>query len=248
MNRLRQILTVFLVGLTFFVMQAFGYSNRLIAQAEETVQSPVGIYYKGTPSDTSSDKSFDKSSDTSNIQNDNKLIEKARKNLKETADNVREKVSNIGESVSGSSSGSSDGTVKSPVGIYYKGTPSDTSDTSNIQDDNNLIEKATKKVKETADNLRAAVDLDENAATPEANYYQAQPETTTTSNGNNPIEQARESLKKTAENVTEKLNLNEELPRSTKEFLNSTEKRVEKTVAPVTGTKEGYYQEPPQVR
>ncbi|MEI2583694.1 hypothetical protein [Scytonema sp. PRP1] len=245
MNRLRQILTVFLVGLTFFVMQALGYGNSLIAQAEETVQSPVGIYYKGTPSDTSSDKS----SGTSNIQNDNKLVEKARKNLKETADNVREKVSNIGESVSGSSSGSSDGTVKSPVGIYYKGTPSDTSsDTSNIQDDNNLIEKATKKVKETADNLRASVDLDENVTTPEANYYKAQPQTTTTSNGNNLIEQARESLKETADNVTEKLNLNEELPRSTKEFLNSTEKRVEKTVAPVTGTKEGYYQEPPQVR
>lgn len=245
MTRLRQILTVFLVGLTFFVMQAFGYGNRLIAQAEETVQSPVGIYYKGTPSDTSSGKSFNTSSDTSKIQNDNKLVEKARKNLKETADNVREKVSNFGESASGSS----DGTVKSPVGIYYKGTPSDTSsDTSNIQDDNNLIEKATKKVKETADNLRASVDLDENAATPEANYYEAQPQTTTSSNGNNLIEQARESLKETADNVTEKLNLNEELPRSTKEFLNSTEKRVEKTVAPVTGTREGYYQDPPQAR
>lgn len=240
MNRLRQILTVFLVGLTFFVMQAFGYGNGLIAQAEETVQSPVGIYYKGTPSDTSSGKS----SGTSNIQNDNKLVEKARKNLKETADNVRGQVKNFGESVSGSS----DGTVKSPVGIYYKGTPSDTSDTSNIQSDNNLIEKATKKVKETADNLRASVDLDENAATPEANYYKAQPETNTTSKGNNLIEQARESLKETADNVTEKLNLDEELPRSTKEFLNSTEKRVEKTVAPVTGTQEGYYQDPPQVR
>ncbi len=241
MNRLRQILTVFLVGLTFFVMQALGYGNGLIAQAEETVQSPVGIYYKGTPSDTSSDKS----SGTSNIQNDNKLVENARKNLKETADNVREKVNNIGESVSGSS----DGTVKSPVGIYYKGTPSDTSsDTSNIQSDNNLIEKATKKVKETADNLRAAVDLDENVATPEANYYQAQPETNTTSNGNNLIEQVRESLKETADNVTEKLNLNEELPRSTKEFLNSTEKTVEKTVEPVTGTREGYYQDRPEVR
>ncbi len=241
MNRLRQILTVFLVGLTFFVMQALGYGNGLIAQAEETVQSPVGIYYKGTPSDTSSDKS----SGTSNIQNDNKLVENARKNLKETADNVREKVNNVGESVSGSS----DGTVKSPVGIYYKGTPSDTSsDTSNIQNDNNLIEKATKKVKETAGNLRAAVDLDENVTTPEANYYKAQPETNTTSNGNNLIEQARESLKETADNVREKLNLDEELPRSTKEFLNSTEKTVEKTVAPVTGTREGYYQDRPEVR
>lgn len=241
MNRLRQILTVFLVGLTFFVMQALGYGNALIAQAEETVESPVGIYYKGTPSDTSSGTSSGTSSETSNIQNDNKLVEKAGKNLKETADNVKEKVNNFGESVSGSS----DGNVKSPVGIYYKGTPSDTS---NIQDDKNLIEKATKKVKETADNLHAAVDLDENATTPEANYYKAQPQTNTTSNGNNPIEQAKESLKKTAENVTEKLNLNEELPRSTKEFLNITEKRVEKTVAPVTGTKEGYYQESPQVR
>ncbi|WP_017317294.1 hypothetical protein [Mastigocladopsis repens] len=224
MKRLRQILTVFLVGLTFFVMQALGYGNALQAQAEETVKSPEGIYYKGTPSDTSSD--------TSNIQNDNKLVEKARKNLKETADNVREAIA-------------PNETVKSPEGIYYKGTPSDTS---NIQNDNKLIEKATKKVKETADNLRAAVDLDENITTPEANYYKAQPETNTTSNGNNLIEQAKESLKETADNIREKLNLDEELPRSTKEFLNSTEKRVEKTVAPVTGTTEGYYQEPSQAR
>jgi hypothetical protein len=76
---LRQILTVFLMGITIFVIQAFGYSNALQAQAE-----PV------TPEATSYQV---ERNDKDNIKNDNKLVEKSRRNLKETADNVREKLS-----------------------------------------------------------------------------------------------------------------------------------------------------------
>ncbi|MBW4635133.1 MAG: hypothetical protein KME30_25520 [Iphinoe sp. HA4291-MV1] len=116
MNRLRKILTVFLVGLTFFVMQAFGY-GALQAQADNTVTSPEGIYYKRTPEGRGNINNNDNIRD--NIKNDNKLVEQARKNLKETADNVREKVNNVGESVSRNMGD----TVKTPEGIYYKGTP-----------------------------------------------------------------------------------------------------------------------------
>ncbi|MGH8001822.1 MAG: hypothetical protein ACREPR_20945 [Brasilonema sp.] len=175
MNRLRQILTVFLVGLTFFVTQAFGY-GALQAQANNTVTSPEGIYYKGTPEGSGRINNND------NISNDNNLVEQARNNLKETADNVREKVNNVGESVSRNVGD----TVKTPEGIYYKATPNG----NNVSKGNKLSQ-----------------------------------------NGKNPLKEA-------ADNVREKLNLDEELPRSTKQFLRSTEKRVE----PVTGKREGYYQ------
>jgi hypothetical protein len=186
MNRLRKILTVFLAGLTFFVMQAFGY-NALQAQANDTVTTPQGIYYKGTPEGTGNINNND------NIRNDNNLVEQARKNIRETADNVRDKINNVGESVSRNVGE----TVKTPEGIYYKGTP----------DENNF--STGNKVSQNG--------------------------------GQNP-------LKEIADNVREKLNLDEEPPRATKEFLRSTEIKVENAVEPVTGRLEGYYQEPPSVR
>ncbi|MEC4818915.1 MAG: hypothetical protein SAK29_37420, partial [Scytonema sp. PMC 1069.18] len=67
MNRLRQILTVFLVGLTFFVMQPFGLGT-LPAQAADTVKSPEGIYYKGTPNET---RTFN----NSNARNGSNLVD-----------------------------------------------------------------------------------------------------------------------------------------------------------------------------
>ncbi|MBR8833283.1 MAG: hypothetical protein DSM106950_04355 [Stigonema ocellatum SAG 48.90 = DSM 106950] len=164
--RVRQIVTVFLAGLTVFVMQGFGYGNALQAQAD-TIKSSEGIYYKGVPNETD------------NINNDNNLVEKAKKNLKETADNVHENFV-------------SDKAVKTPEGVYYKATPDDTS---NINNDSNFFE------------------------------------------------QAKQNLKETADNIKEKLNLDEPLPPSTKKFLRSTENTVEETVEPVTGTKKGYYQE-----
>lgn len=88
--RLRQIMTVFLAGLTVFVMQAFG--NILPAQADETVKSPYGYYYKGTPDENvaKGDRNFP--------SNDNQMGENVKNNLKSTVDNVREKL-NLDEPV-----------------------------------------------------------------------------------------------------------------------------------------------------
>ncbi len=78
--RLRQIVTVFLIGLTFWVMQAFGYSNQLQAQAKSL--TPESSSYQVDNTDTP---------DIGQLQND-KQVENAQKNLKDTADNVREKL------------------------------------------------------------------------------------------------------------------------------------------------------------
>jgi hypothetical protein len=178
MNRLRQIVTVFLVGLTFFVMQALG-NGVMPAQADNVVKSTEGVYYKGTP-------------DGGNVNSGNNLVNSARKNLKETADNVKGTAENVRDRISDVG----DKTVKTPEGVYYKAVPDE-------------------------DRINKSNDLSENA---------------------------QGGLKAVADNVREKLNLDEPLPRSTKEFLRSTEKRVENAVEPVTGQPEGYYQEPPTVR
>ncbi|MEA5517180.1 hypothetical protein [Nodularia sp. UHCC 0506] len=67
---LRQIIIVFMISFAFFSFQIFNYGND-IAKAD-TVKTPEGIYYKGTP--------------------DDQQIENAQKNLKETAENAREKL------------------------------------------------------------------------------------------------------------------------------------------------------------
>ncbi|BAY71866.1 hypothetical protein ACN23B_04470 [Anabaena sp. FACHB-709] len=74
---LRQILVVFLVAATFFVGQSFTYGTAMMAQAN-TVQTPEGTYYKGTP-------------DSEGIRNDNQ-VRNAQNRLRNTADNVREKL------------------------------------------------------------------------------------------------------------------------------------------------------------
>ncbi|MEH2239268.1 hypothetical protein [Nostoc sp.] len=80
--------------------------------------------------------------------------------------------------------------------------------------------------------------------TPEGTYYKVIPNEqgeirndTQTTNTQNPLKEA-------AENIREKLNLDEKTPRATKEFLKSTKNKVEETVEPLTGEKEGYYQNP----
>ncbi|MBW4593563.1 MAG: hypothetical protein KME46_11735 [Brasilonema angustatum HA4187-MV1] len=173
MTGLRKILTVFLVGLTFFVTQAFGY-GALQAQANDTVSSPQGVYYKGTPEGAGRIN-----------HNDNNVVDKTKQNLKETADNVREKVNKVGDA------------VKTPEATHYNATPDE-------------------------DNFSKGNKLSQNS-------------------GSNP-------LKGAAENIREKLNLDQEPPRATKEFLRSTEKKVENTVEPVTGRREGYYQDSARVR
>jgi hypothetical protein len=120
--RVRQILTVILAGMTFFVMQAFGYGHSIQALADNTVKTPEGIYYKGTPD----------------------------------------------------------------------------------------------------------ADIDRNVVR----------------NGKEMTENAKTGLKGAVENIKEKLNLDEPVPQSTKDFLKSTERRVENTVKPLTGEDKGYYQIP----
>ncbi len=75
---LRQIIVIFLIGFAFFSFQTFNYGNDLMLAKADTVKTPEGIYYKGTP-------------DSASIRNDQQ-IDHVQKNLKETAENVREKL------------------------------------------------------------------------------------------------------------------------------------------------------------
>ena len=77
------------------------------------------------------------------------------------------------------------------------------------------------------------------AVTPEATSYQVdRVETKNIKKDNGLIEKVKE----TADNVREKLNLDEPIDPGTKEVFNSVEKRVEKTVEPITGKEKGSYQ------
>ncbi|MBF2015771.1 MAG: hypothetical protein IGS23_11330 [Rivularia sp. T60_A2020_040] len=77
--------------------------------------------------------------------------------------------------------------------------------------------------------------------TPEATEYNVpNPNNRINVDNNNPIENLQANLKNTADNVREKLNLDEPLPESTKDFLQSTEQKIDETVEPITG-KQKYY-------
>lgn len=95
----RQVTTVLLVVLTVFVIQSFGYGSALQAQANNTVESSEGIYYKGTP---------DGNSITNQGEN---LVEKGKSKVKEGARNLGKQLN----------SGKLD--VETPEGRYYKATP-----------------------------------------------------------------------------------------------------------------------------
>jgi hypothetical protein len=78
--------------------------------------------------------------------------------------------------------------------------------------------------------------------TPEGTYYKGIPDELS----NRQVEEnTGNRLKGAADNIREKLNLDEDTPRSTKEFLKSTKNKVEETLQPSSGQKEGYYQNPP---
>ena len=77
--------------------------------------------------------------------------------------------------------------------------------------------------------------------TPEASEYRVpDADSRIEINNNNPIENLKENLKETGDNIREKLNLDEPLPESTKDFLRSTEDRIDEAVEPITG-KQKYY-------
>jgi hypothetical protein len=80
--------------------------------------------------------------------------------------------------------------------------------------------------------------------TPEASEYSVpNPDSRIDINNNNPIENLKENLKDTGVNIREKLNLDEPLPESTKDFLRSTEDKIENTFEPITGKQKPYYSE-----
>ena len=211
---LHRLLTVLFAAFIFIGAQAFGFTQQQ-AFADDTVTSPQGIYYKGTPDESPLDKAnttvegtksklksaFDNfrgnAKDAANsakkgLEKDD-TFDSAKSKLKSTADHLR---GNAQDALNSTKKGiedqgkSSGDTVKSPQGIYYKGTPH-----------SSLLKTDTKSV------------------------YLAE----------NPLQSI-------ADNVREKLNLDEPLPESTKEFLAPTEKKVEKAVEPTTATKEDYHQ------
>jgi hypothetical protein len=145
----RRITVVFLMGLAFLGMQSFGYSNSMMAQAE-TVKTPEGIYYKGTPDNvgnTSGDKNlFEKAIDTLNPN----AGDNARRNLNDQRQFSRDDQGYYGDRGNYSSSGNRGNTVTTPEGIYYKGTP-----------DNNQINNSQNKLSKAADNIREKLNLDE---------------------------------------------------------------------------------------
>lgn len=186
---LHRVLTVLFAGFVFLGAQAFGFTQQQ-AFADDTVVSPYGYYYKGTP-------------DESVVNKDNTAVEGAKNKLKSTVDNVKGIAKDAANSTnkgiedaakSANNVTGENGTVVSPYGYYYKGTP----DPAVIENDANSI--------------------------------------------NNKSADSKNPLESIADNVREKLNLDEPLPKSTKEFLGSTEKRIEKVVEPITGNKEGYHQ------
>jgi len=137
-------------------MQAF--SSTLPAQADNTVRTPEGTYYKGTldvrenPRNDNplGERASRKLRDTAsgdpartNLR-DTADGDRARTNLRDTADNAKR---NLRDTVDNARRNIGD-TVRTPEGTYYKGTPND---------DENIIEKA----KGTAENIKNKLNLDE---------------------------------------------------------------------------------------
>ncbi|WP_413172471.1 hypothetical protein [Anabaena azotica] len=77
-NIFRQIVIISLLVLTFFGIQSVNIGKFMPVAQADTVRTPEGIYYKGTP-------------DTGRIRN-NQQLENAQERLKETTENVKEKL------------------------------------------------------------------------------------------------------------------------------------------------------------
>jgi hypothetical protein len=152
---LRQVLTIFLATFTFLAAPVF--SNSMLVASAETVLSPEGVYYKGTP-----DGSLGK-----NDQNNNKSVfdasEATKNNPQNRVDQRRE--NSYGE------------TVLSPEGAYYKGIPNDSTH-NRLNDQNNksvfdaseatknnrqnkVEQKSENPFKEAVETVREKLNLDE---------------------------------------------------------------------------------------
>lgn len=90
--------------------------------------------------------------------------------------------------------------------------------------------------------LLADAQVQGTVTTPEGTYYKSTPDNRGIRNDNQ-VDNAQKNLKQRADSVRDRLNLDQPTPEGTKEFLDSAQKKVEKAVEPLTGTRHGYYQE-----
>jgi hypothetical protein len=79
-----RLLVIFFVTFTFLGFSAFDSGNAMLLAQADTVTTPEGVYYKGTP-------------DRAAVRNDQQL-ENSQRQLKGAADNIREKL-NLDEPV-----------------------------------------------------------------------------------------------------------------------------------------------------
>ncbi|MDB9447353.1 hypothetical protein [Anabaena sp. CS-542/02] len=75
---LRQIIILFLTGFAFFSFQIFNHGNQMLLAKADTIKTPEGIYYQGTPDDKAPRRE--------------KQLDNTQKKLKKTAENLREKL------------------------------------------------------------------------------------------------------------------------------------------------------------
>ncbi|MDM9383261.1 hypothetical protein QUB80_21455 [Chlorogloeopsis sp. ULAP01] len=138
---LHKILMMLVVALSVLLMQAFG--NTAQAFADETVKSPYGYYYKGTPDENISTQNR-------NILNQDRNAFNQDRNANRYNNQQLERT----ERYSQGSFNKSGETVKSPYGYYYKGTPDE-----NVS--NQVVDSAKRNLKDTAGNVREKLNLDE---------------------------------------------------------------------------------------
>jgi len=213
---LHRVLTVVFAGFVFIGAQAFGFTQQQ-AFADDTVVSPYGYYYKGTP-------------DESVVNKGDTAVEGAKNQLKNTVDSVR---GNAKDLVNSAKKGLAQDDTFDGAKNNLRGIAKDAADATNKG-----IKDAAKSANVTGENGTVK--------SPYGYYYKGTPDPAVIENdassiSNNPVA-SKNPLESIADNVREKLNLDEPLPESTKEFLGSTEERIENVVEPVTGKKEGYHQ------
>ncbi len=131
-QRWYRLLTVVVLGLTVFWMQAFANTSQ--AFAEETVKSPAGYYYKGAPSEriSSSDRE---------ISNQQKSAIDQDRNENQAQKRPEGSLDNLG------------GTVKSPYGYYYKGTPEENFAKQGAEGAKDFLKSAKEKVGEAVESI-----------------------------------------------------------------------------------------------
>lgn len=76
---LSQIMVIFLVGSMFFGLQSFDYGQSMLLAQVDTVKTPEGVYYKGTPDNAGN---FSNNQQTGDVQS----------KLRETGENIRDRL------------------------------------------------------------------------------------------------------------------------------------------------------------